>query len=201
MVTPNLTSCQHKKLTQSSDITETWDTPAVETCMNIVRNDNLDAHESQNREPESNPRQSPSQIARPIGWEPDNPLLIDKVVASPPGPKPLTVTQDSANKLPVQDAKNFPEVPTPDTGGLLSEIHKFLYESYSKLPQSPGGGTEPKEALNTQINKQKNLKSSHPKAASGKPPVPSATLLSKTPDANLPKPRKPNQEMKPGSVV
>ncbi|KAJ9055473.1 hypothetical protein DSO57_1003550 [Entomophthora muscae] len=72
---------------------------------------------------------------------------------------------------------------------------------YSKLPQSPGEGTEPKEAPNTQINKQKDLKSSHPKAASGKPPVPSATLPSETPDANPPEPRKPNQVAKPGSVV
>ncbi|KAJ9087313.1 hypothetical protein DSO57_1034464 [Entomophthora muscae] len=88
----------------------------------------------------------------------------------------------------------------PDTGGLLGKMHKFLNESYSKLPQSPGGGTEPEEAPNTQINKQKDLKSSHPKAASGKLPVPSATLLSKTPNANPPKPGKLYQEVKPGSV-
>ncbi|KAJ9056958.1 hypothetical protein DSO57_1027063 [Entomophthora muscae] len=143
-----------------------------------VRNDNLDASKSQNTESESNLGQNPLQTARPMGWEPNNPLLIDKVVTSPPSPKPLAVPQDSASKLPVQNAKNFPEGPTPDTGGLLGEIHKFLHESYSKLPQSPGGGTEPEEAPNTRIDKQKDLKSSHPKAASGKPPVPSATLPS-----------------------
>ncbi|KAJ9084771.1 hypothetical protein DSO57_1020715 [Entomophthora muscae] len=168
------------------------------TC---VRNDNLDAPKSQNTEPELNPGQNPSQTARPIGLEPNNPLLIDKVVASPPGFKPLAVPQDSASKLPVQDAENFPEVPTPDTDGLLGKTHKFLNESYSKLPRSPGGGTEPEEAPNTRISKQKDLKSSHPKAASGKLPVPSATLPSKTPNANPPKPRKPDQEVKPGSVV
>ncbi|KAJ9056472.1 hypothetical protein DSO57_1032729 [Entomophthora muscae] len=162
-----------------------------------VRNDNLDAPKSQNTEPESNPLQT----ARPIGWKPNNLLLIDKVVTSPPGPEPLAVLQDSASKLPVQDAETFPKVPTPDNGSLLGEIHKFLHESYSELPQSPRGGTEPKEAPNTQINKQKDLKSSHPKAASGKPPVLSATLPSETPNANPPKPRKPNQVVKPGSVV
>ncbi|KAJ9082821.1 hypothetical protein DSO57_1000806 [Entomophthora muscae] len=111
------------------------------------------------------------------------------------------IEKASLTELSVQDAENFPEVPTPDTGGLLGEIHKFLHESYSKLPQSPGGGTELEEAPNSQIDKQKDLKSSHPEAASGKPPVPSATLLSETPDANPPKPRKPNQEVNPGSVV
>ncbi|KAJ9074622.1 hypothetical protein DSO57_1004424 [Entomophthora muscae] len=161
-----------------------------------VRNENLDAPESQSTEPELNPGQNPLQTTRPIGWEPDNPLLIYKVVASPPGPKPLAATQDSASEPPVQDVGNFPEVPTPDTAVCL-----FLNENYSKLPQSPGGGTEPEEAPNTRINKQKDLKTSHPKAASGKPPALSATLPSKTPDAKLPKPRKPDQEVKPGSVV
>ncbi|KAJ9057776.1 hypothetical protein DSO57_1019555 [Entomophthora muscae] len=155
-----------------------------------VRNDNLDASKSQNTEPELNPGQNSLQTARPMGWEPNNPLLIDKVVTSLPGPKPLAVLQDSVRKPPVQDAENFPEVPTSDSGGFLSKMHKFLNESYSELPQSPGGGTEPEEAPNTQIDKQKDLKSSHPKAASGKPPVLSATLLSETPDANPPKPRK-----------
>ncbi|KAJ9065880.1 hypothetical protein DSO57_1015116 [Entomophthora muscae] len=117
--------------------------------MVFKENDNLDAPKSQNTEPESNPGQNPLQTARPTRWEPNNPLLIDKVVTSPPGPKSLAVLQDSASKLPVQDAKNFPEVPTPDTSGLLGEMRKFLHESYSKLPQSPGGGTEPKEAPNT----------------------------------------------------
>ncbi|KAJ9065174.1 hypothetical protein DSO57_1022475 [Entomophthora muscae] len=107
-----------------------------------VRNDSLDAPKSQNMEPESNPGQNPLQTARPTGWEPNNPLLIDKIVTSLPGPKPLAVLQNSASKLPVQDAKNFPEVPTPETGDLLGEIRKFLHESYSKLPQSP------REALN-----------------------------------------------------
>ncbi|KAJ9072466.1 hypothetical protein DSO57_1027194 [Entomophthora muscae] len=158
-----------------------------------VRNDNLDAPKSQNTESESNPGQNPLQTTRLIGWERNNSLLIDEVAASPPGPKPLAAPQDSASEPPVQDARNFPEVPTPDTGGLPGEIDKFLPESYSKVPQSPREGTEPKEAPNTQINKQKDLKSSHPKAASGKPPVLSATLPYETPDANLPKPRKPDQ--------
>ncbi|KAJ9080770.1 hypothetical protein DSO57_1021430 [Entomophthora muscae] len=151
--------------------------------------------------PKSTPGQNPLRTARPTGWEPNNPQLIDKVVTSPPGPKSLVVLKDSARKLPVQDAENFPEVPTPDTSGLLGEMCKFLHESYSKLPQSPWGGTEPKEAPNTQINKQKDLKPSHPKVASGKLPVPSTTLPSETPDANPPEPRKPNQVVKPGSVV
>ncbi|KAJ9062946.1 hypothetical protein DSO57_1039618 [Entomophthora muscae] len=136
-----------------------------------------------------------------MGWESNNPLLIDKVVTSLSGPKPLAVPQDSASKPPVQDAENFPKVPTPDTGGLLGEIHKFLHESNSELPQSPGGGTEHKEAPNTQIDKQKDSKSSHPKAVSGKLPVPNATLSSETSDVNPPKPRKPDQVVKSGSVV
>ncbi|KAJ9073409.1 hypothetical protein DSO57_1016950 [Entomophthora muscae] len=167
----------------------------------LILNDNLDAPKSQNTELESNPGQNPSRTARLIGWEHNNPLLIDKVAASLPGPKPLAALQDSASKPPVQDARNSPEVPTPDTSGLPGEIDKFLPESYSKLPQIPGEGIEPKEAPNTQINKQKDLKSSHPKAASGKPPVPSATLPSETPDAKLPKPRKPDQVVKPGSMI
>ncbi|KAJ9058930.1 hypothetical protein DSO57_1007333 [Entomophthora muscae] len=114
-----------------------------------VRNDNLDAPKSQNTESESNPGQNSLRTARLIGWERNNPLLIDEVAASSPGPKPLAAPQDSAGKLPVQDAGNFPEVPTPDTGGLPSEIDEFLPESYFKLPQSPGKGTEPKEAPNT----------------------------------------------------
>ncbi|KAJ9054015.1 hypothetical protein DSO57_1018891 [Entomophthora muscae] len=82
------------------------------------KNDNLDAPKSQNTESESNPGQNPLWTARLIGWERNNPLLIDEVAASPPGPEPLTALQDSASKLPVQDARNFPEVPTPDTGRL-----------------------------------------------------------------------------------
>ncbi|KAJ9080139.1 hypothetical protein DSO57_1028156 [Entomophthora muscae] len=166
-----------------------------------VSNDNLDAPKSQNTEPESNPGQNPLQTARTIVWKPNNPLIIDKVISSLPGLNPLAVLQDSASKPPVQDARNFPEVPMPDTSSFLNKMHKFLNESYSKLPQSPRGGTEPEEPSNTQINKHKDLKPSHPKAASGKLPVPSATLPSKTPNANLPKPRKPNQELKPSSVV
>ncbi|KAJ9087538.1 hypothetical protein DSO57_1032242 [Entomophthora muscae] len=99
-----------------------------------VRNDNLDAPKYQNTELESNPGQNPFQTARLIGWERNNPLLIDEVAASPPGPKPLAAPQDSASKPPVQDAGNFPKVLTPDTSGLLGEIDKFLPESYSKLP-------------------------------------------------------------------
>ncbi|KAJ9051382.1 hypothetical protein DSO57_1005090 [Entomophthora muscae] len=166
-----------------------------------VRNDNLDAPKSQNMESELNPGQNPLQTARLIDWEHNNPLLIDEVAASPPGPEPLAAPQDSAIKLPVQDAGNFPEVPTPDTGGFPGEIDKFLPESYSELLQSPREGTEPKEANNTQINKQKDLTSSHLKAASGKLPVLSARLPSETSDANLPKSRKPDQVVKPGSVV
>ncbi|KAJ9084244.1 hypothetical protein DSO57_1026480 [Entomophthora muscae] len=167
----------------------------------IVRNENLNVPESQITEPGKNSEQNPFQTARPIGWEPNNPLPIDKVVANSPGPKSLTVTQDSASKLPVKDAGNSPKVPTPDTGSLLGEIHKFLHENYFKLPQSPGGGTEPKEAPNTQINKQKDLKSSHPEAAIAKPPVPNATPPSKTPNANPPELKKPDKKMKPGSAV
>ncbi|KAJ9061338.1 hypothetical protein DSO57_1021525 [Entomophthora muscae] len=140
-------------------------------------------------------------LAFQVGLPPPVRVQPDSVAASLPGPKPLAALQDSASKPPVQDAGNFPEVPKPDTSSLPSEIDKFLPESYSELPQSPGEGTEPKEAPNTQINKQKDLKSSHPKAASGSPPVLRATLPSETPNANLPKPRKPNQVVKPGSVV
>ncbi|KAJ9083912.1 hypothetical protein DSO57_1029684 [Entomophthora muscae] len=61
---------------------------------------------------------------------------IDKVVANPPGPKPLTVMQDSASKLPVQDVWNFPKVPIPDTSDLLGEMHEFPNESYSKLSKA-----------------------------------------------------------------
>ncbi|KAJ9053087.1 hypothetical protein DSO57_1027616 [Entomophthora muscae] len=116
---------------------------------NVVRNDYLDAPKSQNTESELNPGQNPLRTTRLIGWEHDNPLLIDKVAAILPGSESLTSPQDSARKTPVQDAGNFPEVPVPDTGGLPSEIDKFLPESYSKLPQSPGEGTEPKEAPDT----------------------------------------------------
>ncbi|KAJ9065104.1 hypothetical protein DSO57_1023314 [Entomophthora muscae] len=112
----------------------------------LCRNDNLDAPKSQNMESESNPGQNPLQTARIIGWEHNNPLIIDKVAASPPGSEPLAVLQDSVSKLPVQDARNFPKVPTPDTGSLPGEIDKFLPESYSKLPQSHREGTESKEA-------------------------------------------------------
>ncbi|KAJ9058782.1 hypothetical protein DSO57_1008591 [Entomophthora muscae] len=152
-----------------------------------VRNDNLDAPKSQNTEPESNPGQNPLHTTRLI------------VATSPPGPKPLAVLQDSASKPPVQDVKNSSEVPTPDTGSFPSEIDKSPPGNYSKLSQSPKEGTEPKEAPNIRINKQKDLKSSHPEVASGRPPVPSATLPSETPDANPPESRKPNQEVKPVS--
>ncbi|KAJ9058598.1 hypothetical protein DSO57_1010828 [Entomophthora muscae] len=165
-----------------------------------VRNYNLDAPKSQNTESESNPGQNPLRTTRLIGWEHNNPLLIDKVAASLPGSEPLAAPQDSASEPTVQNAGNFPKVSTPDTSSLPGEIDKFLPESYSKLPQSPREGTELKEAPDTQIDKQKDSKSSHPKAASGKLPVPSTTLPSETPNANLPKPRKPDQEVKPGSV-
>ncbi|KAJ9073259.1 hypothetical protein DSO57_1018420 [Entomophthora muscae] len=166
----------------------------------IEQKDNLFAPKSQNTESESNLGQNPLQTGRLIGWKHKNPLLIDKAAASPPGSEPLAALQDSANKTPVQDAGNFPKVPTPDTSSLSGEIDKFLPESYSKLPQSPREGTEPKEEHNTQIDKQKDLKSSPPKAASDKLPVPSATLPSETPNANPPEPRNPDQEVKPGSV-
>ncbi|KAJ9051447.1 hypothetical protein DSO57_1004529 [Entomophthora muscae] len=146
--------------------------------MKLVRNDNLDAPKSQNTESESNPGQNPLQTARFIGLERNNPLLIDEVAARPPGPKPLAAPQDSASKPPLQNAENSSKVPMLDTGGFPGEIDIFLPGSYSKVPQSPREGTEPKEAPNAQINKQKYLKSSHPKAASGKPPVPSITLPS-----------------------
>ncbi|KAJ9081095.1 hypothetical protein DSO57_1018402 [Entomophthora muscae] len=71
-----------------------------ESLTAIARNDNLDAPKSQNTEPESNPGQNPLQTSRPI------------VFASLPGPKPLAVPQDSASKPPVQDTRNFTEVPT-----------------------------------------------------------------------------------------
>ncbi|KAJ9070005.1 hypothetical protein DSO57_1012915 [Entomophthora muscae] len=100
-----------------------------------VRNDNLDAPKSQNTELELNPGQNPLRIARLIGWERNNSQLIDEVAASPPGPKHLASPQDSASKLPVQDAWNFPKVPMPDTGGLPGKIDKFLPGSYSELPQ------------------------------------------------------------------
>ncbi|KAJ9062663.1 hypothetical protein DSO57_1008426 [Entomophthora muscae] len=114
-----------------------------------ARNDNLDAPKSQNMESESNPGKNPLRTARLMGWERNNPLLIDEVAASPPGLKPLAALQDSESEPPVQDAGNFPEVPTPDTGSLPGRIDKFLPESYSKLPQSLREGTEPKEAPNT----------------------------------------------------
>ncbi|KAJ9090400.1 hypothetical protein DSO57_1002712 [Entomophthora muscae] len=101
-----------------------------------VRNDNLDAPKSQNTEPESNPGQNILRTARPIGWEHENPLLIKEVATSLPGPEPLAVPQDSASKPPVQDAKNFPKVPTPDTNGLPNEIDRSPPRNYSKLSQS-----------------------------------------------------------------
>ncbi|KAJ9087013.1 hypothetical protein DSO57_1037477 [Entomophthora muscae] len=159
----------------------------------FVRNDNLDDPKSQNTESELNPGQNLLQTARLIGWERNNPLLTYEVAVSLPGPKPLAALQDSASKPPVQDAGNFPEVPTPDTSGFPGEKDKFLPESYSKLPQSPREGTEPKEAPNTRINKQKDLKSSYPKATSGKPPVPSATLPSETPNATHLRPENPTR--------
>ncbi|KAJ9048530.1 hypothetical protein DSO57_1034257 [Entomophthora muscae] len=162
-----------------------------------TKNDNLDAPKSQNKDPELNPGQNLLWTARPIGWEPNNPLLIDKVVASPPGPKPLVVPQDSSRKPPVQNAGNSPEVPTLETGGLLNEMHKSLDENYSKIPQSPGGGTKLEEAPNTQIDKQKDLKSSHPKATSGKLPVPSATLSFETPMPICPSPENPTRSSDP----
>ncbi|KAJ9087710.1 hypothetical protein DSO57_1030450 [Entomophthora muscae] len=113
-----------------------------------VRNDNLDAPKSQNTESELNPGQTPLRAARLIGWEHNNPLLIKEVATSPPGSEPLAVLQDSASKLPVQDAENFPEVPTPDTGSFPGEINKSPPGNYSKLSQSPEEGTEPKEAPN-----------------------------------------------------
>ncbi|KAJ9062222.1 hypothetical protein DSO57_1013088 [Entomophthora muscae] len=67
-------------------------------------------------------------------------------------------------------------------------------------PQSPRSGTEPEGPPNTQVTKQKDSKSSHSEAASGNLPVPSATLPYKNPNAKLPKLKKPNQEMKPGST-
>ncbi|KAJ9070528.1 hypothetical protein DSO57_1007152 [Entomophthora muscae] len=166
-----------------------------------VRNDNLDALESQSTEPESNPEQNPSQTASYKDWEPNSPLSFDKVVANLPGPKLLTTTQGSANKLPVRDDGNFPKVPIPDTGGLLSEIHKCPNESCSKLPTSSGSGTEPEGPPNAQVSKQKDSRSSHPEAASGNPPVPSATWPSKTPDAKPPKLKKTCQKIKPGSAL
>ncbi|KAJ9085100.1 hypothetical protein DSO57_1017270 [Entomophthora muscae] len=69
--------------------------------LTVVRNDNLNAPKSQNMELELNPGQTPLRTARLIGWERNNPLLIDEVAASPPGPKPLAAPQDSASKLPV----------------------------------------------------------------------------------------------------
>ncbi|KAJ9059876.1 hypothetical protein DSO57_1036965 [Entomophthora muscae] len=121
---------------------------ALHLVVHTVKNDNLDAPKSQNTEPELNPGQNPLQTARLIGWEHGNPLLIKEVATSPPGPKPLAVLQDSASKLPVQDAENSPEVPTPDTSGLPNEIDKSPPGNYSKLSQSPDEGTEPKEAPN-----------------------------------------------------
>ncbi|KAJ9058230.1 hypothetical protein DSO57_1014456 [Entomophthora muscae] len=85
--------------------------------------------------------------------------------------------------------------------GVQPDSSMSRYSQCKMLRISLRGGTAPEEAPNTQINKQKDLKSSHPKAASGKPPVLSATLPSETPNANLPKPRKLNQEVKPGSVL
>ncbi|KAJ9077297.1 hypothetical protein DSO57_1018104 [Entomophthora muscae] len=87
-----------------------------------VRNDNLDAPKSQNTEPESNPGQNPSQTARLIGWERNNPLLINEVAASPPGPENLAVPQDSSSEPPVQDARNFPEV--------LLRVWMYKYSNY-----------------------------------------------------------------------
>ncbi|KAJ9074740.1 hypothetical protein DSO57_1003394 [Entomophthora muscae] len=54
-------------------------------------------------------------------------------------------------------------------------------EICSKLLQSSGSGTEPKCPPNAKVAKQKDLKSSYPKAASANLPVPKATLASKTP--------------------
>ncbi|KAJ9071082.1 hypothetical protein DSO57_1000757 [Entomophthora muscae] len=108
-------------------------------CKIPVRNDNLDVPKSQNMEPESNPGQTILRTARLIGWEHNNPLLIKEVATSLPGPKPLAVPQDSASKLPVQDAENSPKVPTPDTSSLPDEIDKSPpWELFQTLPKSQG---------------------------------------------------------------
>ncbi|KAJ9068686.1 hypothetical protein DSO57_1026209 [Entomophthora muscae] len=65
-----------------------------------VRNDSLEAPESQSMEPVSNPKQNPLQTASSKDWESNSPLPIDKVVANLPGPNPLTTFQGSARKLP-----------------------------------------------------------------------------------------------------
>ncbi|KAJ9075852.1 hypothetical protein DSO57_1031721 [Entomophthora muscae] len=102
--------------------------------------------------------------------------------------------QDSTSKLSMQDAGNFPKVPISDTSSLLGEMHKSPNESYSEIPKSPGSGTEPEEAPKSQINKQKDLKSSHPKRPVPtcqcqaphchlRPPMPNCTIIAtKFPD-------------------
>ncbi|KAJ9059730.1 hypothetical protein DSO57_1038452 [Entomophthora muscae] len=168
--------------------------PASPRLVARSRNDNLDAPESQSTEPESKPEKTPLQTARSEGREPNSLLLIKKVGANPPGSNSLTNTQGSASKPPVQDAGNFPKVSIPDTSSLLGEIHKFSNKSYSKLPQSPVSGTESEEVPNSQVAKQKDSKASHPKAVRGNPPVPSATLPSKTPNAKPPELRSPTRK-------
>ncbi|KAJ9058755.1 hypothetical protein DSO57_1009093 [Entomophthora muscae] len=79
-----LSSLPHPLLSDSPSLGE-----SKITTKRSVRNDNLDAPKSQNTESESNPGQNPLRTARLIGWERNNPLLIDEVAASPPGPKPL----------------------------------------------------------------------------------------------------------------
>ncbi|KAJ9074630.1 hypothetical protein DSO57_1004432 [Entomophthora muscae] len=138
-----------KKYTEAYTALKNKGTVKFYILTNYVRNDNLNTPKSQNTEPESSPGQNPLQTARPMGWEPNNPPLIDKVVTSSPGPNPLAVLEFSVSKLPVQDANNFSKVPTPDTGSFLGKMHKFLNESYSKLPKSPRRGTEPEKAPNT----------------------------------------------------
>ncbi|KAJ9061001.1 hypothetical protein DSO57_1024982 [Entomophthora muscae] len=161
-----------------------------------VRNDNLDVPESQSIKPGLTPEQNPLQTVSYKDWESESPQLIFKVVANPPGPKHLTTTQGSTSKPSVQDARIFPKVPTPDTSGLLVEMHELPNESYSKLPQTQEVALNPNACPTPKMPNRRIQSLLIPKQ-----PVPNTTLPSKTPNANLPELKKPNQKMKPTSTV
>ncbi|KAJ9083426.1 hypothetical protein DSO57_1034820 [Entomophthora muscae] len=111
--------------------------PLIDT--GSVRNDNLNALESQSMEPGSNPEQNPLQTASFKDWESDSSQSIDKVVFNLPGPESLTTPQGFASKLPVRDAGSFPKVPMLDMDSFLGEMHKPPNESCSKPPEAQEG--------------------------------------------------------------
>ncbi|KAJ9090595.1 hypothetical protein DSO57_1000447 [Entomophthora muscae] len=88
----------------------------------------------------SNPEQNPLQTSSSKDWESNSPKPIDKVVVNLPGPESLTT---------LQDAGSFLEVKILETCSFLDEMHESTNESFSKLHQSSGSGTEPECLPNT----------------------------------------------------